>query len=113
LSWVILSGIVVDMFSMRGIINQLLGYLGIEPIMFMASNNWFLAIIIGSDIWKDFGFGTIIYLAALTGINPVLYESAEIDGATRMQKMRYITLPGLVTTIVLLSTLSLGNILNA
>lgn len=113
LSWVILANIVVDMFSTQGIINQLLGVFGVEPIMFMASNSWFPAIIVGSDVWKEFGFGTIIYLAALTGINPSLYESAVIDGATRWQQTRYITLPGLKSTVVLLATLSLGNVLNA
>jgi len=113
LSWVILANIVVDMFSTKGIINQLLGVFGVEPIMFMASNSWFPAIIVGSDVWKEFGFGTIIYLAALTGINPSLYESAVIDGATRWQQTRYITLPGLKSTVVLLATLSLGNVLNA
>ncbi|MFD0711426.1 ABC transporter permease [Paenibacillus sp. GCM10027626] len=113
MSWVILSGIILTLFSLDGIINQIVALFGAEPIMFMASNTWFRPIIVASDIWKEFGFGTIIYLAALTGINPALYEAAEIDGASRLQKLRYITLPGITTTIVLLSTLSLGNILNA
>ncbi|WP_199613684.1 ABC transporter permease [Paenibacillus alkalitolerans] len=113
ISWVILAGIVVDMLSLNGIVNQTLKAFGVEPIMFMASNAWFPAIVVGSDIWKEFGFAAIIYLAALAGINPALYEAAEIDGASRFQQLLYITLPSLATTVVLLATLSIGNILNA
>lgn len=113
ISWVILAGIVVDMLSLKGIVNQALSWFGIEPIMFLASNSWFPAIIVGSDIWKEFGFAAIVYLAALAGINPNLYEAAEMDGASRLAQLRYITLPSLATTIVLLATLSIGNILNA
>ncbi len=113
MSWVILSGIILTMFSLDGIVNQVVTLFGAKPIMFMASNTWFRPIVVACDTWKEFGFGTIIYLAALTGINPALYEAAEIDGASRLQKLRYITLPGITTTVVLLSTLSLGNVLNA
>lgn len=113
LSWVILAGIISDMLSTDGLINQIIVGLGIEPIMFLGSNSWFPGIIIGSDVWKEFGFGTIVYLAALTGINPALYEAAAIDGASRWQKLRYITMPSLKPTIILLATLSLGNVLNA
>jgi len=113
LSWVILAGILSDLLSMDGLINQMLGAFGAKPIMFLGSNSWFPSIVIGSDVWKEFGFGTIVYLAALTGINPSLYEAAAIDGATRMQQLRYITLPSLKPTIILLATLSLGNVLNA
>jgi putative aldouronate transport system permease protein len=113
ISWVILAGIVVDMLSLNGIVNQTLKSLGVQPFMFLASNTWFPAIVVGSDIWKEFGFAAIIYLAALAGINPALYEAAEIDGARRFEQLLYITLPGLATTIVLLATLSIGNILNA
>lgn len=113
LSWVILSGILLEIFSYKGVVNQILGWFGSEPILFISSNSWFPAILVGSDVWKEFGFGTIIYLAALTGINPALYEAAEIDGASRWQRLRYITMPGISTTIILLATLSLGNVLNA
>lgn len=113
LSWVILAGVMIDLFSLNGMINQTLKAAGLEPIMFLASNRWFPAIIIGSDIWKEFGFAAIVYLAALAGINPALYEAAEIDGAGRIQQILYITLPSLMTTTVLLATLSIGNILNA
>ncbi len=113
LSWVILSGILIQLLSIDGPVNQLTQLFGIEPIMFLGSNQWFPVIVVLSDVWKEFGFETIIYLAALTGISPTLYEAAEIDGANRLQKMMYVTLPGITTTVVLLATLSLGNILNA
>lgn len=114
LSWVILSSIfVTNFFSLDGIVNQMLGVLGIKPIFFMVSNTWFRPIIIGTDVWKEFGFGAIVYLAAITGINPELYESAVIDGASRFRRIWSITIPGLTTTIVLLGTLALGNVLNA
>jgi len=113
LSWVILAGVVIDMLSLDGIFNQALKAMGYEPVLFLASNKWFPGIIVGSDIWKEFGFAAIIYLAALAGINPSLYEAAEMDGANRLQQLYYITLPSLVPTVVLLATLSIGNILNA
>ncbi|MGG1555704.1 ABC transporter permease [Paenibacillus ferrarius] len=113
LSWVILAGVVIDLLSLQGVVNHALASLGFEPIMFLASNSWFPAIIIGSDIWKEFGFAAIIYLAALAGINPNLFEAAEMDGANRFQQLLYITLPSLLPTVILLATLSIGNILNA
>jgi putative aldouronate transport system permease protein len=114
LSWVILANIFVsNFFSLDGIVNQILEILGIQPVFFLASNAWFQPIIIGTDVWKEFGFGAVIYLAAMTGINPELYESAVIDGASRMQKIKYITIPGITPTIILLGTLALGNVLNA
>ncbi|WP_223282786.1 ABC transporter permease [Neobacillus kokaensis] len=113
LSWVILAGIVIDLLSVDGIINQILIFFGADPIMFLASTSWFPFIVVVSDVWKEFGFNTIIYLAALTGISPVLYESAVMDGATRWQQIRYITIPALKPTVVLLATLSLGSVLNA
>ncbi|OUS69035.1 protein lplB [Paenibacillus sp. MY03] len=114
LSWVILGGILVDVLSTNGgIVNQLLGVFGIEPIFFLGSNSWFPITLIASDIWKEFGFSTIIYLAALTSINPSLYEAAYIDGANRWKQTLHITLPGIGPIVVLLALLSLGNVLNA
>ncbi|WNR46140.1 ABC transporter permease [Paenibacillus roseipurpureus] len=113
LSWVILAGIIRDMLSLDGLINKLVIALGLQPIMFLGSNTWFRPIIILTDVWKEFGFAAIVYLAALTAINPSLYEAGDMDGATRMQKLRFITLPSLSPTIVLLATLSLQNVLNA
>jgi putative aldouronate transport system permease protein len=114
LSWVILGGILIDVLSVNGGgINNFLGLLGIDPIFFLGDNFWFRTVLIVSDVWKEFGFSTIIYLAALTGIDPSLYEAASIDGASRWKRTKHITLPGILPVIILMSTLSLGNILNA
>ncbi|GBG10856.1 protein lplB [Paenibacillus sp. MY03] len=114
LSWVILGGILVDVLSINGgAFNQALQSVGIPPIFFFGDEFWFRIMIVVSDVWKEFGFSTIVYLAALTGINPALYEAAAIDGATRWKRTLYITIPGILPVIVLMSTLSLGNVLNA
>lgn len=114
MSWVILSGIMIDILSpTNGIVNQVLGLLGIEPIFFLGKNSWFPFVIVATDVWKEFGFSTIVYLAAITSISPALYEAAVIDGASRFRQMWHITLPGMRPIIVLLATLSLGQILNA
>ncbi|WP_188114492.1 ABC transporter permease [Paenibacillus sp. B2(2019)] len=114
LSWVLLSGILIDVLSpSSGILNQVLGLLGIDPVFFLGDNKWFPYVMVISDVWKEFGFGTIVYLAALTGINPSLYEAAEIDGAGRFKQTLHVTLPGMLPIIVLMFTLSIGNVLNA
>lgn len=113
LSWVVLSGILKNLLSLDGLFNHFLQKIGLEPIMFLGSNLWFRPILVTTNTWKEFGFSAIIYLAALTNINPSLYEAADIDGATRGQKLLNVTLPGIAATIVLLATLSLQNILNA
>jgi putative aldouronate transport system permease protein len=113
MSWVVLSIMLSGMLSLSGAVNQLLGLFGIEPVLFLGSNSWFPYVIVGSDVWKDFGFKAIIYLAALTAINPALYEAAEIDGASRWHKLANVTLPGIATTVILLATLSLEQVLNA
>ncbi|QGQ97750.1 sugar ABC transporter permease [Paenibacillus psychroresistens] len=113
MSWVILAGILSDMLSANGIFNHIIQWFGGEPILFMGSNFWFPLVIIGSDVWKEFGFNAIIFLAALTAINPALYEAAEIDGANRMRKIWSVTLPGIMPTIVLIATLNIGQVLNA
>jgi len=113
LSWVILAGILMDVLSLKGIVNQALQAFGADPVFFLGDNKWFPWTLILSDTWKQFGFDTIIYLAALTGINPTLYEAAVIDGASRWKQTLHITLPGMAPIIVLMMTLSLGNVLNA
>ena len=113
ISWVLLAGIFSSILSLDGVVNNILGLFGVEPIMFLGSNKWFPGIIVGTHVWQQFGFRAIIYLAALTSINPNLYEAADIDGAGRLQKLWYVTLPGISVTIVLLLALSLQNILNA
>lgn len=113
LSWVVLSTIILNIFSIDGPINMLLKMFNAEPIFFMASNTWFRSMLIGTDVWKGFGYGSIVYLAALTGIDPTLYEAASVDGANRFKQLLNITLPGLVPTIILMTALNLGNVLNA
>ncbi len=113
LSWVILAGVLMDILATDGLLNQCLGMLGMEPINFLGDPSVFPWTIIISDIWKSFGFGTVVYLAALTSIDPGLYEAALMDGAGRWKQTLYITLPMLMPTIVLMTILSLGNILNA
>ncbi|MDI4644448.1 MULTISPECIES: ABC transporter permease [Cohnella] len=114
LSWVILGGVLVDILSpSEGIVNQLLNAVGLDSVFFLGSNHWFPSVLIFSDVWKEFGFSTIVFLAAITGINPALYEAAIVDGASHTRQMWHITLPGMVPIIVLMATLSLGNVLNA
>ena len=113
LNWVILGGILLDMLSTQGIINQALIAVGAGPIRFLNSGDWFRFILVASDVWKEFGFGAIIYLAAISGVNPSLYEAAEIDGAGQVAKAVHVTLPAVVPIAAVLATLSLGNLLNA
>ena len=113
LSWIILSGIFIQFLSLDGFVNTLLGFFGIEPIYFMADNRWFRSILVITDVWKGVGWGTIVHLATIAGINPELYEAAECDGATRLYKMIHITLPMMGPTIAILLILNLGGILSA
>lgn len=113
LSWIIVAGLLTDILASDGIINTALKAIGIEPIFFLGDKVWFPIVMILSDIWKSFGFGIVVYLAALTGIDPTLYEAAAVDGARRWKQTLHITLPGIAPTIILMSVLSLGNVLNA
>jgi len=114
LSWVILGGIFVDLLSPSGgLINSFLGLFGVKPIFFLGDNSVFRETLIVTNIWKDFGFGAIVYLATITGIDPTYYEAAVIDGANRWKQTWHITLPGMRMIIVLMGVLALGNVLNA
>lgn len=115
LSWVILGGMLTDILSVNnGLVNSILAMFGQEtPIFFLGSNQWFRPVLIITDIWKTFGFGTIVYLAAIVGIDPNLYEAAMVDGANWVQKTRHITLPGMLPIVLLTGILSLGNLMNA
>lgn len=114
ISWVILGGIFLDIFSpSTGIVNTAIKAMGGQAVYFLGNEKIFPWTIIFTDVWKNFGYNTIVYLAAISNIDPTLYESASIDGARRYQKVLHITLPGISSMIVLLSTLSLGSILNA
>lgn len=121
LSWVVLSGILINFLSQgntgndAGLLNQVLMSLGIvkEPVNFLGDKNIFPWTMILSDVWKNFGYNAIVYLAALTGIDPGLYEAASIDGAGRWKQTIHVTLPGIAPIITLMTVLSIGNILNA
>ncbi|MCL6458613.1 MAG: ABC transporter permease subunit [Gorillibacterium sp.] len=115
LSWVILGGILIDLLSVKGgLVNRALsGAFGTSPIFFLGDGNWFRFVVVVSDIWKEFGFSMIVYLAAIAGVNPSLYEAAEVDGATRFQQTFHVTLPTILPIIIVVATLQLGNILNA
>jgi putative aldouronate transport system permease protein len=114
LSWVILGGILIDILSPSdGLVNRVIKLLGFQPIFFLGDNKWFPSTMVFTDSWKGFGYGTIVYLAAITGIDPALYEAAKIDGANRWKQIVHVTLPGMKMVIVLLMVLSLGNLLNA
>ncbi len=114
ISWVVLSGIMFGLLSpTTGIVNQILQKLGFESIYFLGDNRYFQGTVITSAIWKEFGYGTIVYLASLTGIDPTLYDAAAIDGAGRLKQTWHVTLPGMRTIIVLMMVLKLGDVLDA
>jgi putative aldouronate transport system permease protein len=114
LSWVVFGGIVIDVLSpSTGIVNNIIQMFGGDAIYFLGDTSYVKGTIIGTDIFKTFGFNTIIYLAAITGINHTLYEAASIDGANRIQQTRHVTIPGIIAIVALMSVLSMGNILNA
>ncbi|WP_091173056.1 sugar ABC transporter permease [Paenibacillus sp. 1_12] len=113
LSWVIVGGLVINVLSPNyGIVNELLSYFGYEKIFFLQQPEYFRSIVVVSGIWKEVGWGTIIYLAALAGINPELYEAADVDGASKLRQVFSITLPALLPTIMVLLLLRIGNILD-
>lgn len=112
-SWAILGGMVIEIFSYDGVINQLIMTMGKDPIAFLVSNDWFRQIVIGTDVWKGMGYNTVLFLAAITNVDPTLYEAAMVDGAGRWKQFLKITIPCISGMIVLLTILGLGGILNA
>ncbi|MEK3915112.1 sugar ABC transporter permease [Paenibacillus sp. FSL H7-0331] len=113
LSWVIVGGLVINVLSPNyGIVNDLLNFFGFERIFFMQKPEYFRSIVVWSGIWKEVGWNTIIYLAALASINPELYEAADVDGAGRLRKIISITLPALLPTIMVLLLIRIGHILD-
>ena len=115
LSWIIVTGIMHDALSTTGIINEILMKLHLinTEINFFAHQKYFWPIVAFANLWKETGWNAIIYLAAITAIDPCLYEAASIDGAGRWAKIRYITLPGIKSTIMILLLMNVGNVLNA
>ncbi|TNJ62688.1 sugar ABC transporter permease [Paenibacillus hemerocallicola] len=113
ISIVVIAGMVVSFTGLReGIVNQALVLIGMEPINFMAEPGWFRTIFVGSGIWQGFGWGSIIYLAAIAGIDPQLYEAAEMDGAGRWTRMWHITIPSLIPTIVIMFIMQMGHLMD-
>jgi putative aldouronate transport system permease protein len=114
ISWVVISGIMIDVLSPTdGIVHTFLTLLGFDSIYFLGNATLFPYVMVVSDVWKSFGWGTIVYMAALTAIDPSLYEAAVIDGANRFNRIKHITIPGIIPIMILLGTLSLGSLLNA
>ena len=113
LSWAVIGGIMVNFLSPTwGVVNAIIKELGFEPIFFLGDPKYFRTVVVVSSIWKEAGWGTIIYLAAISGIDPEQYESATVDGANRWQRLIHITLPNLKSTIVILLILRMGSIMS-
>ncbi|WP_423809586.1 ABC transporter permease [Piscibacillus halophilus] len=112
LSWVVLATVVVNMFNLDGTVNQILTFFGFEKMNFLGSNTLFQPLIISTDVWKEFGFNSVVYLAAITAIDPGLHEAASIDGASWWKRVWHITLPGMLPIILLLAILSLPSVLD-
>jgi len=112
ISSVIIAGIVITAFSPSvGVVNTFLGWLGIDSIYFLTKPEWFRPIFVGTGIWQEAGFGSIVFLAAIAGVNPSLYESAVVDGANRWQMMWKITIPSILPTIIIMLIIRIGNVM--
>lgn len=112
LSWAIIGSIIFELLSMAGPLNLLRDWLGLPPVLYMQQMNSFVPIVIISSIWKEVGWSAIVYLAAIAGINPQLYEAALVEGASRFKQTLYITLPMLLPTVTVMFLLRIGNFLN-
>lgn len=114
ISWIILGGILLDILSPTdGIVNKVIQAFGGEPIYFLGDNRFFKGTLVVSDVWRNFGYNSVIYLSAITGIDMAQYEAAAIDGANRWQQTLHVTLPGIATIVILMIILNMGNLLNA
>lgn len=111
-AWVVVGGIIINTFSFKGPINQLITMFGGEPIGFLTNSKSWLGVYLGAGIWKEVGYDAIVYLAALTGIDPTYYEAAKIDGATKFQQITKITLPSLMPTIILMFIMATGKVMS-
>jgi len=114
LSWVIIGSVMVELLSpSSGLVNKIIMLFGGDPIYFLAEEKWFVPILVLSDIWQSCGWGSIIYLAAIAGIDPQMYEAATIDGAGRFRKIWYITLPSIMNVIIIMMIFNIGYIMNS
>lgn len=112
ISLVVICGMIVNFVATDGVVNDFLAFLGLPRTPFLVRPEWFRAIYVGSDVWQDVGWGAIIYLAALTTVDPQLYEAAALDGAGRWRQLRHVTWPGILPTVVILFILALGRIMD-
>ena len=113
LSWVVLAAVFVNLFNLDGTVNQVLASIGLQKINFLGDNSVFRKFIIGTDVWKEFGYSSVVYLAAITGIDPGLHEAAAIDGASWWKRVWHVTLPGMLPIILLMTAMNLTNVLSA
>ena len=113
LSWIVISGFVFSLFAYHGAVNSVVEALGNQPVQFLRNKTFFFILIFATDVWKEAGWGSIIYLATMAGIPQDQYEAADIDGATRLQKIWHITLPGIKPVAILLLIMSVGGVLSA
>lgn len=114
ISWVVVGGIITNLLSPdSGVVNGIIKSLGGKPINFLTDDTWFIVVLVVSMIWKTFGWNTIIYLSALTAIDPQLYEAAIVDGANRWQQLLHITLPSIRSTIILILIMRIGGLMQA
>ena len=113
LSWVVLAPVVFYMFGINGTVNNLFSSFGLDKINFIGSNDYFQGLLIGTSIWKEFGYGSIVYLAAITAVDPGLHEAAAIDGASWWQRVWNVTLPAMVPIIILMLAIDVGHVLSA
>ena len=111
ISLVVICGMIVNFVATDGVVNNFLAFLGFPRTSFLVRPGWFRPIYIGSDVWQHVGWGSIIYLAALTAVDPQLYEAAALDGAGRLRQLRHITWPGILPTVVILFILAMGRIM--
>ncbi|NMA96412.1 MAG: sugar ABC transporter permease [Clostridiales bacterium] len=112
ISTVVVVGFIVDFFAQKGLVNTVLASLGVKPISFLMEPKWFRPLYIGSGIWKGIGWNSIIYLAAISGIDPTLYEAATVDGAGRFKQIMNVTIPSIMPTIIILLILQIGNMMS-
>lgn len=113
LAWTILAGIFKEVLGLDEFVNQILTSFGVKEVFFLGTPSIFPAVIVATDVWKEFGFSTILFLAAITGVDPALYEAAQIDGAGRLKQTWHVTLSGIRNILILCIVISLGNVMNA
>ena len=113
LSWVVLASVVTNLFGLDGSVNQFLMSIGLDKINFLGSSRAFPGLIIGTDVWKEFGYSSVVYLAAITSIDPGLHEAATIDGASWWKRVWHVTIPGMLPIILLMTAMNLTSILSA